>query len=511
MDNTASQGKIEQPGKIAANFFLVFAGAMVLYAVSCGPGILWQDSGRMVYRVWHNDLEGKLGLAVAHPLYIAAGILAKCIPGGDFAWRINLMTGFFAAVAAANLFLLMRLWLGRSRPAVIGTIGLAVSWTFWANAAMAEVYSLYAALLFTELIFLLQYMRSRKVGYLYLLGLFNGLAVADHMWGIFGFICYGTFAVVLLSRRRIRLRDFGVFLLLWVVGAGLYEYLIVKNIVLTGDVAGTLSSAFFGNVWRGSVLNTSISFKTVVENFIFIGLNFPTPNLLLLAVGVCVLYKKAPARAFANILAVMLVLYFLFAFRYTVPDRHVFFLPVYCIFAVLIALGADFVIERARRKMVSVLLLCFALLPIGVYFLTPTLGRVVYKQLGNRRQLPYRDAYSYFLQPWKTGYRGSERFAIEALNSAEDNAIIYADTTTAYPLLYAQEVLGRRKDVKIVSRHHNSIGAPVLNADTVSGLFREKAVYVVSPRSGYCPVFLLERFDFVAAGLLWRAVEKTNG
>ncbi|MHC4075428.1 MAG: hypothetical protein ACYSRZ_03315, partial [Planctomycetota bacterium] len=168
-------------------------------------------------------------------------------------------------------------------------------------------------------------------------------------------------------------------------------------------------------------------------------------------------------------------------------------------------------IERARRKMVSVLLLCFALLPIGVYFLTPTLGRVVYKQLGNRRQLPYRDAYSYFLQPWKTGYRGSERFAIEALNSAEDNAIIYADTTTAYPLLYAQEVLGRRKDVKIVSRHHNSIGAPVLNADTVSGLFREKAVYVVSPRSGYCPVFLLERFDFVAAGLLWRAVEKTNG
>jgi hypothetical protein len=309
------------------------------------------------------------------------------------------------------------------------------------------------------------------------------------------------------------LRNFGIFVLLWLVGAGLYEYLIIKNIVLTGDVAGTLSSAFFGNSWRASVLNTSVSFKIVVENFIFIGLNFPTPNLLLLAVGVCVMYKKAPTRAFANILAVMLVLYFLFAFRYTVPDRHVFFLPVYCIFAALIALGADFLIERARHRLISVLLLCFALLPIGVYFLTPSLGRVAYKGLASRRQLPYRDAYNYFLQPWKTGYRGSERFTIEALNSAEENAIIYADTTTAYPLLYAQQVLGRRKDVKIISRHHSSIGAPELNADTVSGLFREKAVYVVSPRSGYCPVFLRQRFDFVAAGVLWRAVEKkgTNG
>jgi hypothetical protein len=513
MNNTASQGKTDQPGKIAASYFLVFAGVMVLYAVSCAPGILWQDSGRLVYRVWNNDLEGGLGLAVAHPLYILAGMLVKTIPFGDLARKINLMTALFGAVTVANLFLLVRLWLGRIGPAVIGAVTLAVSWTFWQSSVTTEIYTLYTALLFAELVVLLQFFRTSRVGYLYLLGFLNGLAISNHMLALFGLACYGLFVVILSVQRKIRLSNLGVIILLWVLGAGIYEYLIIKNIVLTGDVVGTLSSAVFGTSWQKAVLNTSVSAKTVFENLIFIALNFPTPNFILFFIGIRVLWKAAPSRSFANILTALLVLYFLFAFRYTVPDRYIFFIPFYGLVSVLIAVGANVLFERFNRKWIFVLMLVFTLLPMSVYFFTPTLARANYKALAQRRQLPYRDAYKYFLQPWKRGYHGTERFVDEALTSVEQNAIIYADTTTVYPLLYAQQVLGRRKDVKIVSTHHSSIGAPELNADTVSGLFRERAVYVVSPRSGYCPVFLRERFDFVAAGVLWRAVEKkeTNG
>ncbi|MBA7574536.1 hypothetical protein ES708_16345 [subsurface metagenome] len=92
----------------------------------------------------------------------------------------------------------------------------------------------------------------------------------------------------------------------------------------------------------------------------------------------------------------------------------------------------------------------------------------------------------------------------------ENNAIIYADSTVAYVLLYVQEVRGKRRDIRIVSGQHSSEGAPILNENTVAGLMADSALYVVSPVKGYCLPFLLENYDFVQAGLLWRVVARAS-
>ncbi len=494
--------------KVTRWYLLVLLAGLGLYGLSCAPAVLWQDSGLFVYRIWHNDIQGNLGLALAHPLYILTGMIAKCIPLGDFAHRVNFLSAVFGAAAVANLFLLVRLWLGRNLPAVIAAITLGLCWTFWFNAAIAESYTLYAAQMFAELIVLLQYIRTKRIGYLYLLGLLNGLTIANHLWGVFGFACYTVLVAVLLVRRQINLKHFGIIVLLWLIGASPYEYLVIKNLIVTGDVGGTLASAAFGCGWQQSVLNTSISMKIVWENIIFILLNFPTPNLVLFFVGLWVLRKAAPDRSFANIIVAMLILHFAFAFRYTVPDRHAFFLPFYCLAAVLVGLGANAFLSRANRKAAVVAVLVFALLPIPAYALTPALARKTYKALGQRRQRPYRDEYKYFLQPWKTGYRGAERFANEALDTVEENAIIYAYTTDVHALLYVQEVKGKRTDVKIVSDHDSSKDAPVFNRETIAQLMNGSAVYVSSAVRGYCPGFLLDSYDFVQAGVLWRVVER---
>ena len=47
-----------------------------------------------------------------------------------------------AAIAVANLYLLVRLWSGRNFPALIATVTLAVSHTFWRHASIAETYTL---------------------------------------------------------------------------------------------------------------------------------------------------------------------------------------------------------------------------------------------------------------------------------------------------------------------------------------------------------------------------------
>jgi len=480
--------------------------AGVLYVLTCAPTILWQDSGLYIYRVWHNDIQGNLGLALAHPLYILIGIVVKYIPIGQFAYRVNLISAVAAAIAVANLFLLLRLWLGRNLPAIIAAITLAVSWTFWQHAVIAEVYTLYAAQMLGELIMLLQYIRTKNTGYLYLLGLFNGLSIANHMWGVISFTCYAVFILLLLVRRQIGLKHFAIIILLWVIGAAPYEYLIIKNIILSGNVQATLASAVFGNTWQGGVLNLSISLKIVLENIIFILLNFPTPNLALFFVGLAALRKTAPNRSFAYIIFAMLALYFLFAFRYTVPDRYVFFLPFYCLAAVLIGLGADVVLRQCEHRAMIFVMLAFALLPILTYFATPAVAGKFYKPLGQRRQRPYRDEYIYFLQPWKTGYRGAERFASEALDIVEKNAIIYADSTTVHSILYVQQVNNKRTDVRIVSEYDNGKDAPVFTEDTIEQLMENSAVYVVSPVPGYCPQFLLEQYKFKQIGVLWKVI-----
>jgi hypothetical protein len=464
---------------------------------------VWQDSGLIQYRLWHMDIEGRLGLALSHPLYYILAIGAGHIPLGEFGHRVNCVSALAGAIAVANLFLLMRLWLGRVFPALIAAATLALSHTFWWHASIAETYTLWAALFLGELVCLLQYTRTHRPAYLYLLGFLNGMAVAVHMLGSIPLACYAVFLVILLAKRNIRPRHAAIVVLLWIVGALPYEYLIVRNMIQSGDVLGTLASAAFGTRWRADVLNTSLSWKIVRENLLLVVLNFPTPNLLLFLAGCFGLYRIRPA-AFRNVVAALLALFLLFASRYTVADRYAFFIPFYCMVAIAIGLGTQEIVSRVRRRTVPWLIVLFSLLPIGVYAMAPWLAEQRSLRIGTRQDIPYRNDYTYFLQPWKTGYAGAERFAAEALGAVEDDAVIWADITTVAPLLYVQEVQGLRPDVKIVSAVASTQGAPAVNEETIAGLLAERPVYVVSRTPGYCPMFLLEKYSLVKTGVLWR-------
>ncbi|MCK4305711.1 MAG: DUF2723 domain-containing protein [Candidatus Eisenbacteria sp.] len=490
---------------LAYTAVVVVSGA--LYILTCAPGCLWQDSALFVYRIFHNDLEGKLGLALSHPLYILFGIVFKQIPIGELAYRINLLSAVFAALAVANLFLIMRLWLNRWLPAILSAATLAVSWTFWQHAVIAEVYTLYAAQMLGQLLFLLQYIRTRRVKYLYLLGLLNGLAIANHMWGVFDLACYAVFVLSLLRRNKISPAQLGITVLFWLFGVSPYAYLIVADILRSHDVPATLGSALFGGIWRHEVINTSISLGTALENILLVILNFPTPNFIFFFVGLRFLWKSTATRAFANVVFALSGLYFLFAFRYTVADRYAFFLPFYCFAALLIGFGADLFLRRHKSKALAIIVLVVALLPIPIYSIAPSVARKAYPPLGQRRQRPYRDEYAYFLKPWKMNCLSAERFAKDALLRVEEGAVIYAFPTDVHTLLYAQEVQGIRPDVRIVSSFDKSPHAPAFNANSVAELIRdETAIYVVTPAAGYCPDFLRDTYEFVKAGSIYRVV-----
>ncbi len=493
----------------ASSYLTILALATSLYVISCAPGALWQDSGMYQYRIWHNDIEGKLGLALSHPLYHIIGIGVKYIPFGEFAYRVNLISAVAGAFTVANLFLLLRLWLKKILPALIAAITLALSHTMWRHAVIAETYPLYTALLLAELVMLLQYIKTKRMVFLYLLALFNGLAIANHMLGVIAFVCYLVFLAALLVQRQIKLRHFGIIVLLWIVGAAPYEYLIIRNIIETDDFTATLASALFGNAWQGAVLNTSLSTRLVKENLMLIAYNFPTPNVIFFFVGLYGLKKVSPSHSFTKVLLALLVLFFVFAFRYTIPDRYAFFIPFYCVVSILIGVGMHLFFQRYPQKLYAILIFLFALLPLAVYKFVPIAAENLKVNLGMKRTIPYRNNYTHFLQPWKRASSGPELFANEALGSVEKEAIIIADGTTVYPLWYVQEVKGTAPDVKIVSTH-GSYESPITfpTKDTIGKLVAERAVYVVSPVAGYCPDYLLKYYDFIKTGPIYRVVDR---
>lgn len=452
------------------------------------------------YRIWQTDLRGGLGLALAHPLYILLGQCAKLISWGEYGYRVNLISSLAAAFTIANVFLLLYGWLGARLPAIFGCVTLGLSWTFWQHACIAEVYTLYTALFTIELLLMAQYIQSKRPMFAILLAFVNGLAIAAHMWAVIPLAVYISYFMVQVFRRKLRAIHVVLMVPAWILGALPYIWLIIERWISTGNFLDTLCSAFFGDNWSRAVLNTSLSWRIVVENLLFILLSFPTPSLILCFVGVVTLIRRPLKRPLSFMLLALLGAFFLFAFRYTVPDRYAFFLPFYCLVAVYAGLGLQVLFQRFGLSIrAGFILLCLAFLPIPVYAVTYRVARQMKIDLGTRREIPYRDEYRYFLCPWQTGNDGPRRFAREALTSMERDAVLLADGTTVYALWYQQELHKIRPDVRIVS-HHGDYQSPLPYPDQeqFEQWLRLWPVYIVSPVTGYCPSYILTgAYEFV--------------
>ena len=494
--------------KLVVPYSIVLVLAAILYVASAAPGILWQDSGMYQYRVLHNDVRGNLGLALAHPLYHFIGIGLKYIPFGDLAYKVNLISAVSASIAVANIFLLIYFWLGSYRAAVIGAMTAAFSHTLWQHAAIAEVYATSAAFITLELILLWMYFERGKRAYLYLLALTNGLALANHLFAVLSLALYLVVLVYLIAVGTIRIKHVGLMAFLWFLGALPYEWLVLVQYLATGDLPGTIRSALFGTGWGDAVLNTVLSARVVKENLMFFAMNYPTPNIILFFVGLWSAFKLGSRKWCVSLLSLMCI-YYIFAFRYTVPDRYAFFLPFYCIVPVFVAAGFEYLFKTRLTRVAFVACAILAMLPVAVYMVLPDIAKKARISLGTGRVIPYRDDYAYFLQPWKGCEYGPRKFAFDALTSVENNAIVFADGTVVYALLYQQQVAGLVPDVTIISTH-GSVNNYSKSANW-DELVKTMPVYVVSPVKGYLPQNWLEKYTFTQHGVLWKVnLKKLN-
>ena len=198
--------------------------AFAVYLQTLLPGVGWGDIARFQYvaKVW--GIPHRFG----YPLYIFLSRLFGYLPVGDLAYRVNLMSALFAALAAVMVyFTVMRLvddWVGAASAA----LSFAFSVALWRQAVVAEVYSLNAFLIGAVVLILLTWHQTRKIGLLYLgVGLY-ALSFGNHLTVVTLLPAVVYLILVTDYRVLLNLKTVAILAGLGLLGALQYLYVIIR-------------------------------------------------------------------------------------------------------------------------------------------------------------------------------------------------------------------------------------------------------------------------------------------
>ena len=131
----------QRPSPLSRTDFLIALligiAALALYIRTLAPSLLWGDSAEF------QTLSYTLGMT--HPsgymTQIMFGKLFTYIPVGNIAYRVNLMSAFFGALAVAETYLIVRLLGGWRIAGISASILLTLTEGFWWRALLAESYA----------------------------------------------------------------------------------------------------------------------------------------------------------------------------------------------------------------------------------------------------------------------------------------------------------------------------------------------------------------------------------
>ncbi len=434
---------VDKPPRRVLSFLglwaMVFVSLLVLYGLTCQRELSWQDSGMFQWRILHGDYHGDLGLALAHPLYIALGQLVAAVPAGSVFWRINFLSGIGMAMAAANVASAVYAFTGRRGAGLAAGWILGVSHIAWWLGTIAEVYTWSAAGLSAELLLLLSLLKKPTTPKLAALALVNGLGICIHNFALLAIPAYLIVAVVLIARKKLPAWSLAAALGGWAVGASWYLGMIAEAAGTLGSWSAAVHSALFGR-YESQVLSAAPTGSMMKINLALASLSFVSFLLPLAVCGWTQLVRKA-SRIISAAVLVLTGVHFLFFIRYPVPDQFTFLLPTATMVAFASGIGIAALLGGSRRVKAACLAMVFAsiILPPVVYGVGPRLVNRAGVQIRRERKLMYRDEVRYWLVPWKHDERSACRYSVHALQQAEPNGIVLADSTTVFPLLMTKE------------------------------------------------------------------------
>jgi len=460
----------------------VFLVALVVYGWTLAPTVTPTDSGELILAAY--------GLGVAHPpgvpLWIMLTHIASLIPIGNVAVRINFSSAVFAALACAMLTLVVAEILITAScfvvprrknkparqesnivnsnaslfifaPAVGAGLLMTFSRTLWAYATITEVYAL-NALLILLIFFLVVRWRRRIIETRTNSG---GAVAADDKWiyaAAFGFgLAMGVHhvtvaltlpAIAVLVFRTEGLKFFTTRRLLYsaLISIGalilVYSYLpwaASRSPAMNWGNTRSLEEIWWHITGRQYRVFFSFSPSTMRPQFVEFcrmalrEFSFPwLPLALFLAVaGLASAYKRDRTAFWFLLLIVLVDLAYSLSYEIA-EDKDAYYLPAFISIAISAGLGFRWLIQRAASKP----------LPIWTPYLAALTAIVLTSAIA-------------FASNWPFNNRRHDFIAYDYVENlfstiAPDGLLLTQDWQVASPMLYAQEVAQRRRDVKVV-------------------------------------------------------------
>lgn len=422
-----------EPGGMArrliSGWILLFLGSLALYASTANLSIQGRDAGYYIAQALHGSLGHYPSLAVAHPLHHCLAKLALWLNLVPPHYAVTWLSALAAAVTVANTYGCVTTVTSNPRAGLFAALSLTVAHTFWQMATIAEVYTLTTALLSLEVWFVFVFVRNRSWPWLALACLMNAVGIVNHLQA-----ALTTPVIVFLmlyARRRGQLVWLEILLCcsLWLVGTSPFALMILSQMVSTGDIAGTLRSALFGD-YMSNALNVGASGRMLLTTALFPLLNFP--NLLLPAAVCGLIYMKRLGTPFfaRAYVAGGLIVNLLFVARYNVADQYTFYLPVYLFLAILGGWGWTGLSQRLQGRLrvvaagvAAVLLVATPLFYVGITRAARSRGVLE----GYLKDRPNDDKYVRLLVPWSCADRAVDSITRQAVDLASPDGLIITE------------------------------------------------------------------------------------
>ncbi|MCA0454816.1 MAG: DUF2723 domain-containing protein [Chloroflexi bacterium] len=358
------------------DFLLAFAVAVItvmVYLRVLAPDVLYGDSGEFQTLAYTWGTTHTTG----YPVYLVFARVIGFLPIGTLAWRINFASAVFAAVTLAGIYLIARLVTG-SNWVLPGSLVLLLSYTFWSQSIIAEVYTLATAFIAVILLIVIMWYNEPKKRHILLFtaGFLMGAGLGVHLFivliapAVFGFVLWVAFG----DRQRWwlplwRLVSGGLsgllffFLLFAYIDSrptptNIFTTSIIPSAETWGLQASDLDSAperfwisVSGHQWRDRMVPGDVNYTNTLNDFHRKTLpkEFATFTLILVVFGLVFLLVRHQ-RLFL-FFALALLTTFAAGFLYFPGDKFIFYLPFYLLIAILCGIGTGFIHAEAASRL----------------------------------------------------------------------------------------------------------------------------------------------------------------
>lgn len=358
--------------KIKNEFILsliIFLFSFYIYVITLNPVFHANDSPETVACAWTLGIQHPPG----YPLATMLGKIFTFIPVGNIGFRVNLLSAFFGSLSVLFVFLIIVSMFRKSETdifylyliAIISSLCLAFSYTFWSEALSAKggiyTFNLFFIAFLTWIIF--TWSRNTHIKWLYLFSFIYGLSYANH-WESIVVLTPAYFIFVLLILKRFDLfksfghKNFFIFLLLFFIGIFAYLFLLIRakyGAVLNWgnpdnihDLIRVVLREQYAEFEKAKHLKTIKAQAVRVFNLILNEFNIA--GLILSFLGIAGLYKIREKEKLFFFVTIIFTLILAFSLYFNLkPDMlwviDVFMIPIYTAMVFLIAGSLFFIVK----------------------------------------------------------------------------------------------------------------------------------------------------------------------